>query len=163
VYLGVFRTADLVKVGGWNEHFSTNQDFELSQRIADLGLLWFEDGLPVRYLPRKTIREVFLQYHRFGRWKAHYWKTLGARPQHRQTVLLASPVVLGVLGGVTVRLLFRRITTTGWLLSAFVAILGSIRLGPQRILSYAVNCAVGGGWWTGVTRGLVKDDVVTEP
>ena len=70
VYLGAFRADDLRRVGGWNERFATNQDFELNRRLASGGVVWFEAALPVEYLPRGTVAEVVRQYRRFGRWKA---------------------------------------------------------------------------------------------
>ena len=73
VYLGVFRRRELLADGGWDEHFSSNQDFELNQRMRRFGQIWFEAGLPVGYVPRRTLSQVWAQYHRFGRWKAHYW------------------------------------------------------------------------------------------
>ena len=37
VYLGVFRKSTLERLGGYDEHFDRNQDYELNQRIRDSG------------------------------------------------------------------------------------------------------------------------------
>ena len=153
VYLGVFRRAQLVEVGGWDEHFSTNQDFELNRRMANLGEVWFEAGLPVEYLPRRTVTQLFQQYHRFGRWKAHYWRHTGRRPQQRQLVLLAFPPLAVGLGFV----LLRRLRT-----ARIAAISIPVAVGmaaPSALLSWAVNGVVALAWWSGVVRGLFRDDV----
>ena len=159
VYLGVFRRSELAEAGGWNEHFSTNQDFELSRRLGANGMIWFEQGLPVSYLPRATVRELFWQYHRFGRWKSHYWRTLGQRPQTRQIVLLLGPPVAAILGVASARLLARWNLLGRAVIGALVGVAGAARLRPIRLLSWAINGVVGTGWWTGVVRGWVRDDV----
>ena len=96
VYLGAFRTAELRRAGGWDERLATNQDFDLNRRMAEFGIVWFEAGLPVGYLPRASVAELFHQYHRFGRWKVRYWRTTGDRPQRRQLILLLGPPAMGV-------------------------------------------------------------------
>jgi succinoglycan biosynthesis protein ExoA len=91
VYLGAFRRIDLEAVGGWNERFSTNQDFELNRRMSARGHVWHDSSLRVEYLPRATIPDIFQQYFRFGRWKVRYWRWTGDPPRVRQIVLMALP------------------------------------------------------------------------
>ncbi|MDE0805312.1 MAG: glycosyltransferase, partial [Acidimicrobiales bacterium] len=93
VYLGAFRTGELRDAGGWDERFSTNQDFELNRRMSERGLVWFVGDLAVGYRPRSTLRELWMQYVRFGRWKAMYWSITGDRPRPRQLAILSAPVV----------------------------------------------------------------------
>lgn len=93
VYLGAFRRADLLEVHGWDERLGTNQDFDLNRRMAQRGTVWFDASLRSGYLPRATLRELWAQYVRFGRAKVAYWRLSGDRPQRRQQVLLAGPVV----------------------------------------------------------------------
>ncbi|NNE97133.1 MAG: glycosyltransferase [Acidimicrobiales bacterium] len=159
VYLGVFRRSELAEAGGWNEHFSTNQDFELSQRLLARGTIWFEEGLPVRYLPRGTVRELFWQYHRFGRWKSHYWRAPGQRPQRRQLVLLLAPPIIATFAIACARLLVRWNLLGRIVVGALAVGAGAARLRPTRLMSWVVNGVVGAGWWTGVVRGVVRDDV----
>jgi succinoglycan biosynthesis protein ExoA len=94
VYLGAFRTADLRAIGGWDVDLATNQDFDLNRRLGERGIVWFEAGLPVEYLPRPTVGDLYRQYRRFGRWKVRYWRHTGDVPRGRQVALLA-----GVGGG----------------------------------------------------------------
>lgn len=98
VYLGAFRTADLRAVGGWDLAFGTNQDFDLNRRLSSRGLVWFEQGLPVEYVPRSTLTDLYRQYVRFGRWKVRYWRHRGDRPRPRQVVLLAGVPLAGAAG-----------------------------------------------------------------
>lgn len=153
VYLGVFRRSQLESIGGWNEHFSTNQDFELNRRMSELGEVWFEAGLPVSYIPRKSVRELFWQYHRFGRWKAHYWNVRGESPQRRQLGLLAAAPLVALAGAGIVWAVRR---------SLFRAAMGAVlaaAVGPRRGLGWLINGVIGAGWWSGVVRGLWRDDV----
>lgn len=89
VYLGSFRTCELLAAGGWDEYFQTNQDYELNRRMGRSGLIWFDDRLEVGYIPRSSLRALWRQYVRFGRWKVRYWRRTGDAPQRRQAVLLA--------------------------------------------------------------------------
>ena len=98
VYLGAFRTNDLREVGGWDVALATNQDFDLNRRLARRGLVWFEAGLPVEYVPRSSIGELYRQYVRFGRWKVRYWRHTGDRPRPRQVALLFGVPLAGAVG-----------------------------------------------------------------
>lgn len=98
VYLGSYRTAQLRQIGGWNEDFATNQDFELNRRVARFGSVWFDARLEVGYKPRASLRELWRQYRRFGLWKAMYWRRTSDPPRPRQVgALVAPPVSLGAL------------------------------------------------------------------
>ena len=113
VYLGAFRTEQLRKVGGWSVRFPTNQDFELNRRLGVDGLVWFDRSLPVEYIPRTTINDLYRQYVRFGRWKVRYWRRTGDRPRPRQVALLvAAPatalLAAGTLSGASPRSRHRR-------------------------------------------------------
>lgn len=163
VYLGVFHTDELRAAGGWNEHFTTNQDFELNRRMAQFGTVWFEAALPVSYLPRRTHRELAQQYHRFGRWKVDYWRSTADRPQPRQLILIAGPAAVITGAGVV-----------GWLGKGVLirAVPGAIALGAVAIdgigghrspapvtvrgLAGATNALIGLSWWTGVIRGMAQ-------
>ena len=99
VYLGAFRTRDLRRVGGWDPALTTNQDFDLNRRLARGGIVWFEAGLPVAYVPRSSMAELYRQYVRFGRWKVRYWRHAQDAPRPRQIAMLAG-VPLAAAGGV---------------------------------------------------------------
>jgi succinoglycan biosynthesis protein ExoA len=69
-YLGVFRRTAIEQAGGFNERFEIAEDWELNHRIRQSGgLVWFQPELAVTYRPRTTVRELALQYFRYGRWR----------------------------------------------------------------------------------------------
>lgn len=159
VYLGAFRTADLRRVGGWDETFHSNQDFELNRRLGRFGIVWFDDELEVGYLPRRTIHELFVQYRRFGQWKAIYWRRTGDYPRLRQVLLLLGPVLLLPV----VAAAFRRkpLVTLSALAAGAVAVdhFGSA-MAPapltERAVALAALASTSLGWTTGVWESLVR-------
>ncbi|HNQ05915.1 MAG TPA: glycosyltransferase family 2 protein [Tetrasphaera sp.] len=70
VYLGIFRRAALVAVGGFDEHYERAQDWEMNHRIrARGGRIWFTPDLVVTYRPRSTPGALARQYFHYGRWR----------------------------------------------------------------------------------------------
>jgi cellulose synthase/poly-beta-1,6-N-acetylglucosamine synthase-like glycosyltransferase len=161
VYLGAFRTKDLREVGGWDVAMATNQDFDLNRRLARHGLIWFESGLPVEYVPRSSIRDLYQQYVRFGRWKVRYWRHTGDRPQPRQLALLVG-VPLAVAAGVVVLSMAPPSSRAALVVTAVGCVVvfdlaGSSRpRGGPTAHGWAVvaSAAVAAGWLGGAWREL---------
>lgn len=162
-YLGVFRTDDLREAGGWNLRFPTNQDFELSRRMGARGVVWFESGLPVGYRPRREIRQLARQYHRFGRWKVRYWQITGDRPRPRQLVLLAAPPVAAAVGLTALVVVPARGRLA--LLGSAVVVGGIVEVSGARepaagpaghVVSLVASGVVAGSWLSGVVRELAS-------
>lgn len=163
VYLGAFRTADLREAGGWDERLGTNQDFDLNRRMSARGLVWFEAGLEVGYLPRPTLGKLAAQYRRFGEGKVRYWYLTGDPPRPRQLVLLGAPLVAGA-GGLAV------LSRLGWPArgaAVAAAAAGALAVevrgssgpdGPPSAHAVAVVAQgiVAGCWLAGVWRALVR-------
>lgn len=157
VYLGAFRTDELRAAGGWDERWSTNQDFELNRRMAARGTVWFEAGLAVGYLPRRDLAGLWRQYVRFGRWKVRYWRQSGDRPRPRQLVLLVGPVVAAVAAGIGWRRLGRGARTGA--VAAGIVVVGGVEVaGPSgppgtltaHVMSASASAVVALGWLWGV-------------
>jgi succinoglycan biosynthesis protein ExoA len=95
-YLGVFRRAAIEEAGGFNERFEIAEDWELNHRIRKSGgLVWFQPELAVTYRPRATVRELAVQYFRYGRWRREVCR------QHPGTVnlrYLAPPLTAAAIG-----------------------------------------------------------------
>jgi len=156
VYLGAFRRSELNRVGGWNEAFGTNQDYELNRRMALLGTVWFESSLQVVYRPRETLRALGAQYRRFGRWKAAAWLEAGAMSRRHAAILTAA--ALGLF-------FFPR-----WVLGrpaprGAIALAAALRLeatvgepgGPAvRILALAANGTSTVAWLVGVIEQAIR-------
>jgi succinoglycan biosynthesis protein ExoA len=92
VYLGCFRRSALDRVGGFDEHFTRTQDWQLNHRIrASGGVVWFTPELAVNYRPRPNVRRLARQYFEYGRWRRvvarHHPETVNPR-------YLAAPVMV---------------------------------------------------------------------
>ena len=96
VYLGVFRKDALNAVGGFDEHFTRAQDWELNYRLRmNGGKIFFDPRLTVTYRPRRSLPALAKQYFEYGRWRRVVTRT------HKGTInyrYLAPPITLiGVL------------------------------------------------------------------
>ena len=70
VYLGVFKRDALLAVGGFNEHFTRAQDWELNYRLRkNGGKIYFDPRLTVTYRPRRSLIALARQYFEYGRWR----------------------------------------------------------------------------------------------
>nr|WP_226963918.1 glycosyltransferase family 2 protein [Tetrasphaera sp. F2B08] len=97
VYLGVFRTETIRRIGGYDTRYTRAQDWEMNHRIRQAGgLVYFTPALRVVYRPRSTVSSLARQYYDYGR-----WRRVVAR-RHRGTInaryLAAPSMVLGVAG-----------------------------------------------------------------
>jgi glycosyltransferase involved in cell wall biosynthesis len=141
VYLGNFRRTALEEVGGYDEHFTRAQDWELNHRLrANGGLVWFAPELRVTYRPRPTLRALARQYRDYGRWRRVVMR------HHRDSVrwhYLVPPVtVLGMVGGVVLVIVGEPL---GWLApGAYVAanLAGTLMLGRRLSLTEALRLPV---------------------
>jgi hypothetical protein len=156
VYLGAFRATDLRSVGGWDPRFATNQDYELNQRMARRGTVWFEEGIDVAYLPRGTLGDLARQYRRFGRWKAAGWLEASVPMSRRQIVLVTAPVV----GTFAVLVLARyRPLLTLIAVSAGIAIVdsrGGSGAVEERLVAIGAIPLVGMCWWLGIAEQALR-------
>ena len=67
VYLGVFRRDALEAVGGFDDGFVPNEDYELNWRLRQSGqVVWLDPALAVDYRPRATPSALAQQYFRYG-------------------------------------------------------------------------------------------------
>lgn len=70
VYLGAFRRAALIAIGGFDEKFTRAQDWELNFRLRENGgLIYFDPRLHVTYRPRSSVKALAKQYFEYGRWR----------------------------------------------------------------------------------------------
>lgn len=90
VYLGSFRRAALDAVGGYDEHFSRAQDWELNRRLREAGIeVWFVPKMAVPYTPRATWRALARQFFTSGQWRR---EVVRRHPATRSARYLAAPV-----------------------------------------------------------------------
>lgn len=96
VYLGVFARRVLERTGGFDEHFTRAQDWELNHRIGELGeTVWFDPRLRVRYRPRPDLRHLATQFRGSGRWR---WQIIRAYPDTVSVRYLAAPLTTAAIG-----------------------------------------------------------------
>jgi hypothetical protein len=101
VYLGVFRREVLDRLGGFDEHFTRAQDWELNYRIRAAGeIVWFVPDLRVTYRPRSDLRALVRQFYGSGQWRR---EVMSRYPETASVRYLAPPAALAamVVGGLT--------------------------------------------------------------
>ena len=95
VYLGAYRVADAVAVGGYAADMSINEDAEFAIRLAPRGGVWFDPTIRSTYIPRSSLAAVARQFYRYGRGRA---VTVRRHPASLSPRQLAAPaLVLGIL------------------------------------------------------------------
>jgi hypothetical protein len=95
VYLGVFRRSTIERLGGFDESFERNQDYELNHRIrASGGVVWFDPELRVTYQPRGSLAALASQYFQYGQWKREFATRYSGSLRWRQ---MAPPLLVLVL------------------------------------------------------------------
>lgn len=101
VYLGVFPRHTLERLGGFDESFHRNQDYELNHRIiAGGGVVWFDPALRVGYRPRGSLAALAGQYYQYGRAKRQFAR---AHPGSLRLRQMAPPLlVVGLVAAVAV-------------------------------------------------------------
>ena len=100
VYLGVFRRSTLDQVGGYDEAFARNQDYELNHRLIEAGeLVWFDPELRVEYTPRGSLSALAGQYFGYGRAKRQFSRRHPGSLRWRQMAppLLTSALALSLV------------------------------------------------------------------
>lgn len=98
--LGCWPTESLRAVGGWDERFLRNQDFELNFRLRRAGgRLVFDPGVWSHYRPRESLRGIARQYWDYGRFKALTVATAprSLRPRQIAPVALLATATTAVL------------------------------------------------------------------
>ena len=104
VYLGVFDKKAIEDLGGFDEDFVRNQDYELNHRIIEAGgKVWFDPELKVEYTPRGSLKALWSQYYQYGKAKRMFARRHPGSLRLRQ---IAPPTLLIGLAGSTLGALF---------------------------------------------------------
>lgn len=103
VYLGVFRRDSLDRIGGFDEDFVRNQDYELNHRVIEGGgTVWFDPELRVEYRPRSSLAALARQYAEYGTSKRRFSRKHPGSLRWRQ--LLPTALVLAMAASAIVSL-----------------------------------------------------------
>lgn len=114
----LFDRAAFLRLGGYDEAFSHNEDAELDRRaLMAGGRIWMCAEAAVTYYPRRDLRSLFQQYLRHGRGRARTLLKHRARPRLRQVLPLF--ILAGCAGG----LLLAPVTPAALLLPVGYALL----------------------------------------
>jgi succinoglycan biosynthesis protein ExoA len=101
VPFGVFRKELWREAGRFNENLLSNEDYDFHYRVRQMGgrILLDAEGHST-YFARGTLKELAVQYFRYGKWKAQMIKLHPASLKLRQTVaplFVASLIFLALL------------------------------------------------------------------
>jgi succinoglycan biosynthesis protein ExoA len=78
VPFGSFRRTLIQRVGFFDEHLLTNEDYEFNARVRKAGgKIWLDPSIRSVYFARATLLELIRQYWRYGYWK---WRMLRRYP-----------------------------------------------------------------------------------
>ena len=160
VYLGVFKREAINAIGGFDEHFTRAQDWELNFRLRkNGGKIYFDPRLTVTYRPRRSLAALAKQYFEYGRWRRVVART------HKGTInlrYLAPPfTVVGtlasIIGGIFAPILFIPAAIYGSFL-----VLASLKIGKnfrERFYLPAILFTMHMSWGVGFitsTRRFVR-------
>jgi succinoglycan biosynthesis protein ExoA len=89
-----FDLATFLRLGGYDESFSHNEDGEYDQRLtASGGRIYLDADIRIRYVPRDSVGALARQYFNYGKGRARNLMKHRERPKLRQ---LIPPLVLMV-------------------------------------------------------------------
>jgi succinoglycan biosynthesis protein ExoA len=158
VYLGAFPRSVFDLVGGYDERFLRNQDYELNHRIRESGgVVWFDPTIEVAYRPRASIAALGRQYFQYGRWKRFFARThRSLRSRQWAPPLLVLTLVASLVGSIW----------WTWLLAVpILYVLGLIaiglaslpRVGPPALLVPVALAVIHISWGLGFLIGQRSD------
>ncbi|MCY4003842.1 MAG: glycosyltransferase family 2 protein [Rhodospirillales bacterium] len=157
VFLGAWRRATLDAVGGFDDTFGRNEDYELAWRLRVRGgRVWLDPALNVDYRPRESFAALATQYFGYGRWKA---VMLQRHPRSLRPRQLAAPaLVLGLASSIALAIMgmsFAALVLPVFYLAALTgdaALEGWRRRDPAVLLMPAALAAMHLAWGAGFWR-----------
>jgi glycosyltransferase involved in cell wall biosynthesis len=100
VYLGAWWKETLLELGGFDEGWVVNQDFEMNHRLRLAGgRILLSPAIKCEYSVRPSLAALARQYFRYGLWKV---KTIEAYPESLRWRQLVAPAFVAVLIGLFV-------------------------------------------------------------
>ncbi|MGB4594293.1 MAG: glycosyltransferase family 2 protein [Anaerolineaceae bacterium] len=163
VPFGSFNKAYLEKIGGFDETLLTNEDYELNTRIRQSGgRVWLDPQIRTVYFARRNLKDLVLQYWRYGFWKAEmirrYPKTLRLR-QALPPLFVAGLVLLFLVGFFFRPALWAMLGFLGVYLLILIMVGIQVAINKKDILMvFGVPLAIAAmqlTWGTGFLVGLV--------
>ena len=160
VYLGAWRRSTLEALGGFNEAWVANEDYELNYRLRQAGgRILLSPDIRCWYYARPSLTAFAWQYVRYGFWKARTFLTHPGSLQRRQLappalvagclvslgLLPVSPILAGVVPALYLAANLTASVCTAW------------RRGWRYLpLLPLVFAAIHLGWGAGFLAGLLR-------
>jgi succinoglycan biosynthesis protein ExoA len=128
VPFGCYRRDLFDRIGFFDETLQTNEDYEFNTRIRqNNGIIWFDPEIICQYFARATIKDLAIQYWRYGFWKAKMARKypLSIKPRQALPPLFVASLI-GLFGlGIFIKPIFYLFLTV-FLLYMGIIILASI-------------------------------------
>ena len=105
-FTGVWRRSTLLELDGWDEAWPINEDAELAARIREGGGRYVcLPAMAARYVPRRSLRALAVQYWRYGQYRAKTARRhpIGLRHSHVLPPALVATATAAALGPRPVR------------------------------------------------------------
>jgi glycosyltransferase involved in cell wall biosynthesis len=97
VYLGAWWKETLLELGGFDEEWVVNQDFEMNHRLRLAGgKILLSPAIKCEYSVRRSLVALATQYLRYGHWKV---KTIEAYPESLRWRQLVAPAFVAASAG----------------------------------------------------------------
>ena len=159
VYLGAFRRDVFDRVGPFDTRCRTNEDAELNLRILKGGgRIYLDSGLKVRYFPRRSLKELAVQYFRYGQGRCY--TTLKHRRLTSWRQVLPVLFVPGLIASLIIAL-WRPLFVLFPAAYLVVTLLTALLSWPRRKIPIAQRLVLGAAfpvmhlsWGTGFWHGL---------
>jgi len=161
-FTGVWRRSRLDALGGWDERWPINEDAELAARIREAGGRYVcVPEMAARYVPRRSLKALALQYWRYGQYRA---KTARHHPIGLRRSHVLPPAVTLALPAAAVAPRGRSLARAGLLAYACALVAGMIEAsrgdggGSGRDLFWvpAVLGAMHLSWGAGFLYGCIR-------
>ena len=153
VFAGVWHRTTLQSLGGWDDTFRVNEDAELAARtLARGGRIVCVPAMAARYAPRDSLRDLFVQYWRFGffRVRTSALHPDALRPTHLAPLALALMVAGLALPGT------RRLAALGCLAYAGRVGVAARQVPQERLGLVAVLSTMHLAWGSGFLAGCAR-------
>lgn len=159
-FTGLWRRDVLLAAGGWDEQWLNDQDTELAARLRGSGgRLVCLPEMAAAYVPRNSLRALFVQYRRYGWYRV---KTSHRHPETLRAAQLLPPALLaaGALAASGPRMMNRpaRGAVAAYVLALGATAVSRLRTDPVRdvallpVVHGVMHVGYGLGFWTGVLR-----------
>ncbi|NPV66084.1 MAG: glycosyltransferase family 2 protein [Anaerolineae bacterium] len=164
---GFYRRERLLALGGFDEVYLTNEDYELNYRLrASGGRIVYSPEIWMTYYVRPCLIALGRQYFRYGYWKARMLRQhpRSLRPRQLAAPLLVAGLVVGTvlqMAGGFWRAAYVVAVGLYLLLAAVFSLRQAARRGwrllPGILVAFLVlHLAWGTGFWYGVWRWMIR-------